>query len=112
MAKQNIKPRVRVGKNLKKGDIFEVKTLIRHSMESGRRKDKDTGKMIPRLIINRLHVTYNDEQVLNAIWHPGVSANPYTSFFVIADKSGPMKFTWTDDNGVNYEKTVQINVSG
>ena len=111
MAKKNIKPRVRAGKNLKKGDVFEVKTLVKHAMESGQRKNKKTGKNFPRLILNRLHVTYNGEQVLNAIWHPGVSANPYTSFYVRADKSGPMKFTWTDDAGENFEKTVQIKVS-
>lgn len=112
MAKQNIKPRVRVGKNLKKGKAFEVKTLVRHKMESGQRKDKKSGKDIPRLILNRLHVTYNGEQVLNAIWHPGISANPYTSFFVTADKSGPMIFTWTDDAGEKFSKTVQVEVSG
>ncbi|MBT4703588.1 MAG: thiosulfate oxidation carrier complex protein SoxZ [Rhodospirillaceae bacterium] len=112
MAKQNIKPRIRAGKNLKKGDVFEVKTLVSHDMESGQRKDKKTGKNIPRLILNRLRVTYNGDEVLDAIWHPGVSANPYTSFFVVADKSGPMKFTWTDDAGVAYDKSIQIKVAG
>lgn len=111
MAMKNIKPRVRVGKNLKKGKVFEVKTLVRHAMESGQRKNKTTGKNFPRLILNRLHVTYNGEEVLNAIWHPGISANPYTSFFVTADKSGPMKFTWTDDKGEKFKKTVQVKVS-
>jgi sulfur-oxidizing protein SoxZ len=111
MAKQNIEPRVRAGKNLKKGDVFEVKTLVRHAMESGQRKDKKTGKNLPRLILNRLHVKYNGDEVLNAIWHPGVSSNPYSSFFVVADKSGPMEFTWTDDAGESFKKTVQIKVS-
>jgi sulfur-oxidizing protein SoxZ len=112
MAKQNIKPRVRIGKKLKKGDVFEVKTLVRHSMESGQRKSKKTGKNYPRLILNRLHVTYSGNVVLNAIWHPGVSANPYTSFYAVADKSGPMKFTWTDDAGETFDKTVQVKVDG
>jgi len=79
-------------------------------MESGQRKDKKTGKPIPRDILNRLQVTYNGDEVLNAIWHPGISANPYTSFFVSADKSGPMEFTWTDDAGKTYKKTVKVNV--
>jgi len=111
MAK-DIKPRLRVPKSLKKGQIFEVKTLVKHVMESGQRTDKKTGKKIPRDIINRLQVTYNGEQVLNAVWHPGISANPYTSFFVVADKSGPMEFTWTDDAGETYKKTVQVKVQG
>lgn len=112
MAKKDIKPRVRVPRSLKKGQVFEVKTLVSHPMESGRRKNKETGKLIPREIINRLQVTYNGETVLDATWHPAVSANPYTAFFVRAKDSGPMVFTWTDDKGETYKKTVQVKVSG
>lgn len=110
MAKKNINPRIRVPKKLKKGQVFEVKTLIKHPMESGLRVNKKTGKNIPREIINGLKVTYNGDEVLNAVWHPGLSANPYTSFFVVAEKSGPMEFTWTDDPGQTYKKTVQVKV--
>lgn len=110
MAK-NIKPRVRVPKSLKKGDVFEVKTLVTHDMETGLRKDKATGKPIPRDIINNLHVTYNGVEVLNAKWAPSVSANPFTAFFVVADASGPMVFTWTDDAGTAYSKTVDVKVA-
>ncbi|MDA1089966.1 MAG: thiosulfate oxidation carrier complex protein SoxZ [Proteobacteria bacterium] len=106
----DIQPRIRVPKSLKKGEIFEVKTLVKHAMESGLRKDNKTGKAIPREIINRLQVSYNGDEVLNAVWHPGISANPYTSFFVAADKSGPMEFTWTDDLGKTHKKTVQVKV--
>ena len=111
MAK-DIKPRVRVPKKLKKGDVFEVKTLVTHDMETGLRPDKATGNKLPRDIINRLSVTYNDKEVLRAVWYPAVSANPYTSFFVTAEESGPMAFTWTDDAGEAYTKTVEINVVG
>jgi sulfur-oxidizing protein SoxZ len=48
--------------------------------------------------------------VLNAVWHPGISANPYTSFFVVAEKSGSMDFTWTDDAGKTYTKTATVTV--
>jgi len=50
--------------------------------------------------------------VFGADWHPAVSANPYTSFFVKAGASGPMVLKWTDDGGKVTEKTVKINVSG
>lgn len=112
MAKNKANPKVRVPKSLKKGEIFEVKTLIKHVMESGQRKDKKTGEIIPRYIINRMQVTYNGNEVLNAVWRTGISANPYTSFFVVAEESGPMEFTWTDDLGETYKKTVQVNVQG
>ncbi len=110
MAKTDIKPRVRVKKKLKKGKPFEVKTLVTHPMEPGVRKNKKTGEVYPREIINRLQVTYNGKQVLDAVWHPAVSANPFTSFFVVAEESGQMEFTWTDDNGETYKKSVKINV--
>jgi sulfur-oxidizing protein SoxZ len=112
MAKRDIKPRVRIPKRIKKGETFLVKTLVTHRMESGQRPDKETGAKIPREIINSLRATYNGDEVLNATWHPGVSANPYTSFYIVANKSGPLTLIWTDDNNVSYDKTVQVRVSG
>ena len=44
MPKKNIQPRVRVPKKIKKGEVFEVKTLVEHPMETGMRKEKKTGK--------------------------------------------------------------------
>ena len=56
----DIKPRLRVPANAKKGEVIEVKTLITHPMENGQRKDAD-GKLVPRLLVNSLQVTYNDK---------------------------------------------------
>ena len=112
MAKIDIKPRVRVPKKIKKGDRFEVKTLVSHLMETGLRKDKDTGKSIPRDIIRELTVVYNNREVLKSVWHPAMSANPYTSFYVQAEDSGPMTFTWADDNGQTYTKEINIKIVG
>ncbi|MDH3335481.1 MAG: thiosulfate oxidation carrier complex protein SoxZ [Rhodospirillaceae bacterium] len=111
MAKVDIKPRIRVPKKIKSGEIFEVKTLISHDMETGLRVNKTTGAKIPRDIINEMRVNYDGKEVLRAVWQPSVSANPYTSFFVKAGKSGPMEFIWSDDNGNNYRKTVDININ-
>ncbi len=111
MAKADIKPRIRVPKKLKAGEIFEVKSLVSHDMETGLRVDKVTGVKLPRDIINQMRVTYDGKDVLKAVWQPSVSANPYTSFFVVATKSGPMEFIWTDDGGTAYSKTIEINVA-
>jgi len=112
MAKRDIKPRVRVPKKLTKGQLFEVKTLVSHRMETGLRKDKETGETIPRDIIRALTVSYNGAEVLNSVWHTAMSANPYTSFYVRAEDSGPMVFTWTDSADQTYTKEVAINVVG
>lgn len=112
MAEQDIKPKVRVPKSVKSGELFEVKTIISHVMETGLRKDKVTGAPIARDIVNTMRVTYGGREVLRAVWHPAVSANPYTAFYVMAEKSGPMTFTWTDDGGQSYSKEVAIKVVG
>lgn len=110
MSAPDIKPKVRVPKSVKKGELFEVKTIISHAMETGLRKDKNTGAPIPRDIVHAMRVEYNGREVLRAVWHPAVSANPYTSFFVVAENSGPMVFAWTDDAGRTYSKEVTIKV--
>ena len=112
MASADIRPRVRIPKSLKRGELFEVKTIVSHDMETGLRKDKVTGKNIPRDILNTFRATYNGKEVLKASWHPAVSSNPYTAFYVTADQSGPLVLTWTDDGGNAYTKEVQVNVQG
>ncbi len=113
MARQDIKPRVRIPKKIKKGTAFEVKTLVSHPMESGQRPDKkNPGKKIPRDIINSFTATYNGKLVMKADWKPGMSANPYAAFYVVAEESGKMDFIWVDDNGDTYAKSVKVNVVG
>ena len=105
-----IKPRVKVPKKVKKGEVFEIKSLISHKMESGQRKDKKTGEKIPRRIINKFSCDYNGTTVFSADWHPAVSANPYMAFFVKAADSGTLEFKWIDDNGDVYEKKSKLKV--
>ena len=102
--------RVKVPSSVKKGEVFEVKSLISHKMETGRRKDEN-GETIPRFIINKFTATFNGKEVFAADWHPAISANPYMAFFMKAEESGELVLEWTDDNGETVTKTVQINVS-
>ncbi len=104
------KPRVKLPKTAKKGELIEIKTLISHKMESGQRKDKKTGEKIPQQIINKFSCVYNGNEVFSADWHPAISANPYLSFYTVATESGTMEFTWTDDDGSVYSKTAEITV--
>ena len=67
------KPRVRVPKSADKGEVIEIKTLISHPMESGQRKDRKTGELIPRKIINKFVCTYNGEEVFSVDLHPAVT---------------------------------------
>lgn len=106
------KPRVKVPKSVKKGEIFQVKTLISHKMETGQRKDKKTGKKIPRLILNKFVCKYNGKEVFSSTMHPAVSANPYMAFYLKAVDSGTLDLSWTDDKGATVSKSEKITVSG
>jgi len=71
--------KVKMRASLKDG-ITTVKVLIKHPMETGARKDKSTGELVPAEYIQEIVVTHNDNIVLNANWGTGISKNPYLSF--------------------------------
>ena len=92
------KPRIKLPKEAKKGEVIEIKTLIAHVMETGLRKDQD-GKIIPRKIINKFTAEFNGKPVFSVDIEPAVAANPYMQFTAKVDESGTFKFTWVDDDG-------------
>jgi len=105
------KARVKAPKKVKKGEVFEVKTLISHKMESGQRKDKKTGKKIPQMIINKFACSYNGKEIFTSDWHGAISANPYMAFYVKAKDSGSLDMTWTDDSGAVFKKSAKVSVT-
>lgn len=104
------KPRVKVPKKIRKGKPFEIKTLISHKMESGQRKSEETGELIPRKIINAFVCKLDGTEVFRAKFYPAVSANPFVSFFVTAEKSGELEFIWIEDDGTEttYKTTFEV----
>ena len=106
-----VKPRVKVPKSASAGEAITIKTLISHPMESGQRKDKKTGELIPRKIINRFTVTFNGEPVFAADIEPAVSANPYFEFEMVVPESGTLVFEWVDDDGSVYTTEKELSVS-
>jgi sulfur-oxidizing protein SoxZ len=92
------RPRLKVPKEAKKGEVIEIKTLISHAMESGQRKD-DSGALVPRKIINRFTCEFNGKPVFACDLEPGMAANPYFQFTVKVEESGTFRFSWTDDDG-------------
>jgi len=105
------KPRIKVPKSAKKGELVQIKTLISHKMETGTRKNKKTGKLVPRLIINNFACAVNGKEVFSADMHPAVAANPYFAFYVKASESGTVDFTWTDDKGKAVKASKKMTVA-
>jgi sulfur-oxidizing protein SoxZ len=103
------KPRLKLPKEAKKGEIIEIKTLMPHVMQTGLLKDKD-GKTIPRKIINKFTAEFNGKPVFTANIEPAVAANPYLQFTARVEESGTFKFSWTDDDGsvVTAEEKITV----
>jgi sulfur-oxidizing protein SoxZ len=104
------KPRLKLPKEAKKGEIIQIKTLVQHAMETGLRKDA-SGNVIPRKIINKFSCTFNGKPVFSAELDPAVAANPYLQFAARVDESGTFKFTWVDDDGTVTTAEEKIAVS-
>ncbi len=82
------------------GDAAAVKAIIAHPMETGRRRDSATGKLIPEHYITEVLCVHNGKTVLTAQWGPAVSRNPYLSFRVRGGKPGDrVELRWTDSRG-------------
>lgn len=100
--------KIRVPGTIKKGETISVMALVVHPMETGMRKGKD-GKPIPAYFINDVDVFYGSERITHLDWTIAVSANPFISFYLKAEKKAPLKFVYKDNKGGVYEKSVQIN---
>ena len=109
MAK-DAKPRVKVPKSAKAGEVITIKAVITHQMESGQRKGSD-GNMIPRSIINRFTCDIAGVNVIDITVEPAVSTNPYFEFDAKVETAGDIKFTWYDDDGSVYEDVKAIEIA-
>jgi len=83
-----------------KGDIAEVKSLMMHPMETGARKDPDTGDSIPAHYITQLQFTNNGVTVMLINCSTAVSRDPYFSFSFSGAKAGDtLAVNWVDNKG-------------
>lgn len=94
----------------RRGEVVEIRTLIAHPMETGYRAGSD-GRTLVRDIIRRFSCRYNGELVFSADLYPAISANPYLAFFVVANASGTLSFSWEGDNGFAQTESAIITVA-
>jgi sulfur-oxidizing protein SoxZ len=102
-------PRVQVPNAARKGEIFQVKALISHQMETGLRHD-DQGAVIARKIINKFTCRYDDVVVFCVDLHEAIAANPYLEFYLRATGSGRLEFIWEEDGGGVYSLAHYLGV--
>ena len=103
--------RIQAPATAKRGEVIEIRIAIQHPMETGFRLD-DSGRAIPKNVINKLSCRYNGVEVFRAEMGSGVAANPFLDFFTIAEASGELVFDWVDDEGLAGSERVKLTVNG
>jgi len=104
MASKSVKIRGRV-----KDGSAKVKVLISHPMETGTRRNAETGELIPAKYIEEVVYSHNGKDVMTAYWGTSVSKNPYSAFNLKAASVGDMvAVRWTDNTGASGANEVAL----
>jgi len=92
-----------------KGPYTEVKAILSHPMETGRRINQQTGKVYPAHYIKEVTAEVNGRLVFSADWGPAIAKNPFLGFrFKGGNKGDPFKISWIDTKGASDSKEVKI----
>jgi len=79
--------------------VTEVRVLMQHEMENGRRKD-EAGKLIPAWFITEITAQHNGRTVLEGQFGTSVSKNPYLIFRFRGGSPGDkITLSWVDNRG-------------
>lgn len=85
-----------------------IRTLIAHPMQTGKKKNDETGELIPAHFIQTLTFKHNDEVMSECQMGFGVSKNPFFSYRLKSAKAGDVvTISWQDNLG-NHESKEHI----
>ena len=94
----------------KEGELTTVKALIKHPMETGLRKNKKSGKVIPAHFIQEVRCEHKGREVMKAEWGASVSKNPYFTFrFRGASKGDRITLSWNGNQGDSDSQETEIS---
>jgi sulfur-oxidizing protein SoxZ len=102
-------PRVQVPATAAKGQLFQVKTLIKHQMETGLRQDRDSNA-VPRKIINKFVCRYDGIVVFSVDLYEAMAADPFIEFDLRATETGRIEFIWEEDGGGVYALAHHLEI--
>ena len=110
MIKKSVRPKIKVPKRARVGEVITIKTLIAHPMESGVRRDENE-TLIPRDIIKRFEARFEGQVFFFVDLHPAISADPYFSFHFKVPGPGLFSFHWQDDQGKSWSLQQGLSVT-
>ncbi|QSA98217.1 thiosulfate oxidation carrier complex protein SoxZ [Methylococcus sp. EFPC2] len=77
-----------------------IRLLISHPMETGRRRDQDTGLPVPAHFIRTVKIEHAGRVVADCTFSTAVSRDPYLSVRLRGGLSGEtVKVSWVDNLG-------------
>ena len=99
-------------KNYKNGEVVKVNFMVIHPMETGMRKDKKTGQIVPAQYINSVKFNYKGQVITTMnIWE-SLSANPVFTTYMKIDGPGELRVTFSENTGEVNESSMQITPKG
>lgn len=104
MSNKPIRVRTRLVNN-----ITTVKALISHPMETGLRKDKKTGQVLPAHYIQEITCKHKGDLKILIEFGISVSRDPFIEFELEGGVKGDMlELAWKDNRGETDSVTVPI----
>lgn len=94
------------------GDVVQMSLMVMHPMETGLRKDKKTGEIVPAHYIDSVKFEYNGKVVTSMKVWESVSTNPVFSTYLKIDGLGELKVTFTENTGAVHENSKKISPKG
>lgn len=94
------------------GEIVKVDFMAMHPMETGMRKNKDTGALIPAEYIDEVKFMFNDQLITKMIIWESLSVNPLMSISFKVPGAGTLKVIAKDNKGQSVETTKAITPKG
>ncbi|SMP87108.1 sulfur-oxidizing protein SoxZ [Epsilonproteobacteria bacterium SCGC AD-308-E02] len=99
-------------KKYKDGEVVKVSFMVMHPMETGMRKDKKTGKIVPAEYINSVKFDYNGQVITTMNVWESLSANPVFTIYMKINGAGKLTVSFTDNTGAVNETSTKIKPKG
>jgi sulfur-oxidizing protein SoxZ len=101
---------VSLPKIIRANEVFEVRLLIAHAMESGFRPG-NFGQILARNIVRTVQCKFQNVIVFEAQFFPAVAANPLLVFSLKVPSSGELEIVWMGDNNFIHRETALVNLA-
>ncbi len=88
-------------KAVEKAGTVTVKALIKHPMETGRRKDQN-GNLVPSHHITIIRLIVNGNEVMEGQWGTGIAKNPYMSIQYYGKKGDIVSLKLLDNTNKDF----------